>query len=70
LVATLDGYLNANIRPQVSSYLIRQDYTEGALIHKDEVLFEIDPRRFQAALDQAKGQLAQARDSLHKRKDN
>lgn len=63
-VATLDGYVNANIQPQVSGYLIRQDYREGSLVHKDDALFEIDPRPFQAALDQAKGQLAQARGQL------
>lgn len=63
-VATLDGYVNAQIQPQVSGYLVRQDYREGSFVHKDEVLFEIDPRPFQAALDQAKGQLAQARGQL------
>jgi RND family efflux transporter MFP subunit len=59
-VGTLEGYVNAQISPQVSGYLIRQDYREGALVRKGQVLFEIDPRPFQAALDQAKGQLAQA----------
>jgi RND family efflux transporter MFP subunit len=59
-VGTLDGYVNAQISPQVSGYLIRQDYQEGALVKKGQVLFEIDPRPFQAVLDQAKGQLAQA----------
>ena len=59
-VATLDGYVNANIQPQVSGYLIKQDYREGSFVHKDDVLFEIDPRPFQAALDQAQAQLAQA----------
>jgi membrane fusion protein (multidrug efflux system) len=63
-VATLDGYVTAQIQPQVSGYLIRQDYREGSLVQKDEVLFEIDPRPFQAVLDQAKGQLAQARGQL------
>lgn len=63
-VATLDGYVNANIEPQVSGYLIRQNYREGSLVHKDDVLFEIDPRPFQAALDLAKGQLAQAQGQL------
>jgi RND family efflux transporter MFP subunit len=63
-VATLDGYVNANIEPQVSGYLIRQNYREGSFVHKDDVLFEIDPRPFQAALDQSKGQLAQARGQL------
>ncbi len=59
-VGTLDGYVNAQIQPQVSGYLIRQDYREGSFVQKGKVLFEIDPRPFQAALDQAKGQLAQA----------
>src|SRR5882762_4979780 len=59
-VGTLDGYVNAQISPQVSGYLIRQDYHEGAFVKKGEVLFEIDPRPFQAALDQTKAQLDQA----------
>jgi membrane fusion protein (multidrug efflux system) len=59
-VGTLEGYVNAQISPQVSGYLIRQDYQEGAFVRKGQLLFEIDPRPFQAALDQAKGQLAQA----------
>ena len=63
-VATLDGYVNAQIQPQVSGYLIKQDYQEGSFVHKDEVLFEIDPRPFQAVLDQAKAQLAQAEAQL------
>lgn len=63
-VATLDGFVNANIQPQVSGYLIRQVYREGSFVHKDDVLFDIDPRPFQAALDQAKGQEAQARGQL------
>src|SRR5581483_11608050 len=63
-VATLEGYVNANIQPQVTGYLIRQNYREGSFVHKGEVLFEIDPRPFQAALDQAKGQLAQANGQL------
>jgi len=63
-VATLDGFVNANIQPQVSGYLIRQSYREGSFVHKRDVLFEIDPRPFQAVLDQAKGQLAQAKGQL------
>jgi RND family efflux transporter MFP subunit len=59
-VGTLEGYVNAQISPQVSGYLIRQDYNEGAFVRKGQLLFEIDPRPFQAVLDQAKGQLAQA----------
>jgi membrane fusion protein (multidrug efflux system) len=63
-VATLDGYVNAQIQPQVSGYLIKQDYREGSVVQSGEVLFEIDPRPFQATLDQAEGQLAQARAQL------
>jgi RND family efflux transporter MFP subunit len=59
-VGTLEGYVNAQISPQVSGYLVRRDYQEGAFVRKGQVLFEIDPRPFQAVLDQAKGQLAQA----------
>jgi RND family efflux transporter MFP subunit len=59
-VGTLEGYVNAQIQPQVTGYLIRQDYHEGGLVRKGQLLFEIDPRPFQAVLDQAKGQLAQA----------
>jgi membrane fusion protein (multidrug efflux system) len=65
-VATLDGYVNAEIRPQVSGYIISQDYKEGAVVRKGQVLFEIDPRPFQAALDRAKGELAQAKAQLGK----
>ena len=63
-IATLNGYVNAQIQPQVSGYLIKQDYREGSLVHQGEVLFEIDPRPFQAVLDQANAQLAQARAQL------
>ncbi len=59
-VGTLDGYVNAQIQPQVGGYLIRQDYREGSLVAKGALLFEIDPRPLQAAVDQAQGQLAQA----------
>lgn len=65
-VATLDGYVNAQIQPQVSGYLIKQNYKEGSPVRKGEALFEIDPRPFQAALDQAKAQLAQAEAQLGK----
>jgi RND family efflux transporter MFP subunit len=63
-VATLDGYVNAQIQPQVTGYLIKQDYREGSFVHRNDVLFEIDPRPFQAVLDQAKAQLAQAEAQL------
>jgi membrane fusion protein (multidrug efflux system) len=58
-VGALDGNINAVIRPQVTGYLIKQNYREGEMVKKGQVLFEIDPRTFQASLDQAKGQLAQ-----------
>jgi membrane fusion protein (multidrug efflux system) len=63
-VGTLDGYVNAQIQPQVTGYLIKQDYREGSFVHQGDVLFEIDPRPFQAVLDQAKAQLAQAEAQL------
>jgi membrane fusion protein (multidrug efflux system) len=65
-VATLDGYVNADIRPQVSGYLIKLNYKEGTVVRKGQVLFEIDPRPFQAALDHTRGQLAQAEAALAK----
>jgi multidrug resistance efflux pump len=58
-VATLDGYVNAQIQPHVSGYIIKQNYREGSVVSKGEVLFEIDPRPFKAVLDQAKAQLHQ-----------
>jgi len=65
-VATLDGFVNAQIQPRVSGYVIRQAYKEGSVVAKGDLLFEIDPRPFKAALDQAKGQLAQAEAQLGK----
>jgi membrane fusion protein (multidrug efflux system) len=59
-IATLDGYVNAVIQPQVSGYLVKQNYREGAVVRKNDVLFNIDPRPFKAVLDQAEAQLAQA----------
>jgi len=59
-IGTLDGMVNAEIRAQVSGYLLSQHYTEGSLVRKGQLLFALDPRPFQAVLDQAKGQLAQA----------
>ncbi|HEY4745739.1 MAG TPA: efflux RND transporter periplasmic adaptor subunit [Desulfuromonadaceae bacterium] len=58
-VGALDGYVNAVIRAQVTGYLVKQNYREGDLVRKGQVLFEIDPRTFQAALDEAKANLAQ-----------
>ena len=47
-IASMDGYINAEIQPHVSGYLIRQNYREGSSVRKGDVLFEIDPRPFQA----------------------
>ena len=58
-VGSADGQVNATIRAQVTGYLIKQQYTEGDLVKKSDVLFEIDPRPFQDALDQVQGTLAQ-----------
>jgi RND family efflux transporter MFP subunit len=60
-IGTLDGMVNAEIKAQVSGYLLTQHYTEGSLVKKGQLLFALDPRPFAAALDQAKGQLAQAK---------
>lgn len=58
-IGTLDGYPNAQIRAQVTGYLIKQDYVEGGEVKKGDLLFEVDPRPFQAVLDQALGRQAQ-----------
>src|SRR5260370_31323186 len=63
-IGTLDGLTNADVRAQVTGYIMRQGYQEGAFVRKGQLLFEIDPRPFQAALDQAEGQLAQAKAAL------
>jgi RND family efflux transporter MFP subunit len=65
-VAVLDGFVNAQIQPHVSGYIIKQNYKEGSVVSKGDVLFEIDPRPFKAALDQAKAQLAQSEAQLGK----
>jgi membrane fusion protein, multidrug efflux system len=63
-IGTLDGLVNADVRAQVTGYLLKQGYQEGAYVEQGQLLFQIDPRPFQAALDQAQGQLAQARAAL------
>src|SRR5579872_1741886 len=63
-IGTLDGMVNAAIKAQVTGYLLTQDYTEGSFVKKGQLLFEIDPRPFQAALEQAQGQLSQANGQL------
>jgi membrane fusion protein (multidrug efflux system) len=63
-VGTTDGMVNADIKAQVTGYLLRQNYKEGSFVKKGQLLFEIDPRPFQAVLDQANGQLAQFQGQL------
>ncbi len=63
-IGTFDGFTDADVKAQVTGYLLRQGYQEGSFVRKGQLLFEIDPRPFQAALDQAEGQLAQARAQL------
>lgn len=63
-IGTLDGYVNADIKAQVSGYLIQQEYTEGTFVKRGQLLFQIDPRPFQAVLEQAEGRLAQAQGQL------
>src|SRR5579864_7202863 len=65
-VATLDGYVNAQIQAQVAGYVVAQNYKEGSFVRKGQILFQIDPRPFQALLDQANAQLAQAQAQLGK----
>ena len=67
-VGTLDGNVNAQIQPQVSGYLVEQTYREGSNVTKGQVLFEIDPRPFQAIVDQTQGQLAQAQGQVEQAK--
>src|SRR5215467_759931 len=63
-IGTFDGLVNADVRAQVTGYLSKQGYQEGAFVKQGQLLFQIDPRPFQAALDQAQGQLAQAQAGL------
>jgi membrane fusion protein (multidrug efflux system) len=67
-VGTLDGFVNATIRAQVTGYLVKQNYRDGDLVKKGQVLFEIDPRTFEAALAQAKGTLDQTKGTLDQSK--
>jgi membrane fusion protein, multidrug efflux system len=63
-IGTLDGTVNADIKSQVTGYLLTKDYTEGSFVKKGQLMFEIDPRPFQASVDQAKGELAKAQGQL------
>src|ERR1700676_3360265 len=63
-IGTLDGFVNADIKAQVSGYLLDQAYREGFFVKQGQMLFQIDPRPFQAVVDQAQAQLAQAQGQL------
>jgi membrane fusion protein, multidrug efflux system len=63
-IGTLDGTVNADIKAQVTGYLLTKDYTEGSFVKKGQLLFEIDPRPFQARVDQAEGELARQQGQL------
>src|SRR5437660_3004386 len=65
-VATLDGFINANINAQVQGYIVSRDYQEGSLVKKGDLLFQIEPRPFEAALAQAKATLAKDKANLAK----
>ena len=63
-VGTTVGFVNADILPKVSGYLLKQDYQDGSRVRAGQLLFEIDPRQYQAALDQALGNLARTQAQL------
>ncbi|HKS41789.1 MAG TPA: efflux RND transporter periplasmic adaptor subunit, partial [Blastocatellia bacterium] len=63
-IGTLDGIVNAEIKSQVTGYLLNKNYTEGSFVRKGQLMFEIDPRPFQAAVEQAKGDLAKSQGQL------
>ena len=63
-IGTLDGLVNADIKAQVTGYLTQQAYTEGSFVKQGQLLFQIDPRPFQAVVDQARGQVAQTQGQL------
>ncbi len=63
-VGTTEGFVNANIYPKISGYIVRQDYRDGDVVHAGQTLFEIDPREYQAAFDQAQANLARSQANL------
>ena len=63
-IGTVDGLVNAEIKAQVTGYLVKQEYIEGSFVRQGQLLFQIDPRPFQADLDQAQGRLAQSQGQL------
>ena len=69
-VGTTAGFVNAQIRPKVEGYLLKQIYRNGAVVQKDELMFEIDPRQFQAQVESARGDLGRAQAALGRSKQN
>jgi membrane fusion protein (multidrug efflux system) len=69
-VGTTDGFINAQIRAKVQGYLLSKPYQEGALVKAGDILFELDPRQYRAALDQAKGDLARVQANLVRSQQN
>jgi len=69
-IGTLEGLVTAEIKAQVTGYLIKQNYVEGSFVRKGELLFEIDPRPFQASLDQARGSLRDLQGNWSRRRPN
>jgi RND family efflux transporter MFP subunit len=69
-VGTTEGFVNADIYPKISGYLVKQNYQDGDAVHAGQLLFQIDPREYQAALDQALGNLAQAHAQLKENQEN
>jgi RND family efflux transporter MFP subunit len=69
-VGTTEGFVNADIYPKISGYLLKQNYRDGDAVHAGQLLFQIDPREYQAALDQALGNLAQAQAQLKQNEQN
>ena len=65
-IGTTVGYVNAEIRPKIQGYLLKQSYRDGSVVKAGELLFQIDPRQFKAALDEAVGQLGSAQAALGK----
>ena len=69
-VGTTDGYINAQIRAKVQGYLLKQGYRDGSTVHAGQLLYQLDPRQYQADLDKAVGDLSQAKANLLRSQQN
>src|SRR5262249_6520956 len=69
-VGTTDGYINAQIRAKVQGYLLTQGYRDGSTVKAGQLLYQLDPRQYQADLDKALGDLAQAKANLLRSQEN